>query len=63
MQKQERHSAASLTNKPLHEMDEQSWRTIADSVVAIASDSPEQQRPADEVVDDLTAFICEKFGV
>lgn len=63
MQEQERHSAASLTNKILHEMDEQSWRTIADSVVAIASDGQEQQRPADEVVDDLTAFICEKFGV
>ncbi|KAF4943061.1 hypothetical protein F66182_18871, partial [Fusarium sp. NRRL 66182] len=63
VQEQERHSAASLTNKILHEMDEQSWRTIADSVVAIASDGQEQQRPADEVVDDLTAFICEKFGV
>lgn len=46
-------------------MDEQSWRTILDSVVAIDSDGSEGQlqRPKDEVVDDLTAFICEKFGV
>jgi lipoate-protein ligase A len=60
---QERHSAELLVNRTLHEMNEQSWRTIVDSVVAIDNDGPEQQRPADDVVDDLTAFICEKFGV
>jgi lipoate---protein ligase len=65
MQVQQRHSAELLTNKILHEMDEQSWRAIVDSVVAIDSDGPggQQQRPKDEVVDDLASFICEKFGV
>lgn len=64
MKEQQRHSADLLTNKILHEMDEQSWRAIVDAIVAIESDGPEQQqRPADEVVDDLAAFICEKFGV
>lgn len=33
-----------------------------DSVVAIDCDGQEQ-RLVDAVVDDLTAFICEKFGV
>jgi lipoate-protein ligase A len=41
-------------------MDEQSWRAIVDSIVAIDSDGPGQ---LDEVTEDLTAFICEKFGI
>ncbi|EEA27817.1 hypothetical protein TMatcc_003893 [Talaromyces marneffei ATCC 18224] len=62
IQEQQRHSSEKLINKTLHEMDEQSWRAMVDSVVAIDCDGQEQ-RLVDAVVDDLTAFICEKFGV
>ncbi|EED23834.1 lipoyltransferase and lipoate-protein ligase, putative [Talaromyces stipitatus ATCC 10500] len=63
-QKQALHSSEILADRTLHEIDAQAWRQIIDSIVGIDYDGQQQQQqPMEEVVDHLTEFLCEKFGV
>lgn len=60
MKAQESLSHDLLTNKVLHEMDKEAWREAIKSVVIIDNCL---LQPVNEVVDHLTDFVCDKFGV